>query len=154
MKDLFRRCATLCLSASAFLLIACGLRKGKEEEKALLQARGFAENYFLFQFDEAYSYCTPESKTWIAWKASNINADDLKSFNRAGVLPEIEIGAFRQEAMNDSCASVYCTVYNELASDSLERSGTVISKRVYLLPLVKRNGEWLVKMAGPLRSGM
>lgn len=153
MKDFFKKCRLEAgLMVLTGLFAACGGGGGSEEEQAVAQAREFAECYFNFRFDEAYRCCTPESRAWIALKASNVNAKDVEAANRNGRETRVEIGDFRRDKDSDSCATVRCTAYGVLLSDSLERAGAVSERAVFVVPLVRRAGQWLVKMEAPLRS--
>lgn len=152
MKDFFKKCCPTVCFALATGTFFCGCAEHGDEEQALLQARTFAGHYFNFRFNEAYLCCTPESRPWLVWKASSLTAGDMKAASRAAEAAHAETSDFRRRQTNDSCATVRCVVSNVLEADSLEAEGRVLSEAVYVLPLVKRDGHWLIKMEAPLRS--
>ncbi len=122
----------------------------KEYEQAKLTAEGFSAAFFNMDFDRAASFCAPESYPWIRFKASNITEKDLEVYNREQRLAESELDdlTFR----NDSTAVAVCNLSHVLLTDSLERQATMAQEMTFRIPLVKRDGKWLVKMEGPLQS--
>ena len=141
------RCWQACLLAA---LLAAGCTS-EEEEKAVAQATAFAEDYFNLRFDEAFARCTPDSRKWIAFRASNITERDLETLRAAG--EDAYVGSARCERMDDSTAVVRCVVCEALAPDSLEqRKGRIASRATYLIPLQKTGKKWRVRMEGPLRN--
>lgn len=152
MEDFFKKCRQTGIFFLMTGVFFGSCFKGDEEEKALLQARTFAVHYFNFQFDEAFLCCTPESRPWMVWKASSLTAADMEAANRTGATAQVEVSRFRRDRERDSCATVRCVVSNLLVADSLEVPGRLQSEAVYVLPLVKRGEQWLIKMEAPLRS--
>ena len=124
----------------------------EEEEKAEAKARKFAEAYFNLHFDDAFAHCTPDSRKWLHFRATNITESDLQAM-RSSLQPatvhDTEIKEF-----NDSTAIVRCTLYNVLAADSLEqRKGRVLPEAVFDIPLSRTQGnKWQVRMEGPLQN--
>ena len=102
------RCWRTCLLAA---LLAAGCTS-EEEEKAVAQATAFAEDYFNLRFDEAFARCTPDSRKWIAFRASNITERDLETLRAAG--EDAYVGSARCERMDDSTAVVRCVVCEAL----------------------------------------
>lgn len=129
---------------------ACGGNMEKEYEQAKLTAEGFSAAFFNMDFDRAASFCAPESYPWIRFKASNITEKDLEVYNREQRLAESELDdlTFR----NDSTAVAVCNMSHVLLTDSLERQATMAQEMTFRIPLIKRDGKWLVKMEGPLQS--
>lgn len=125
--------------------------ENKEEEKALQCAYDFSQYYFNLNFDRAYTYCTAESKKWMAFKASNITRRDMETFAHAESPALVSVSGFRK--LNDSTAQVSCTVEQALDADSLEQqTSRIIPRRTYICILVRREGKWKVKMEGPLQN--
>ena len=139
--------AVLCWLASG-LLTAC---TSEEEEKVAAQAKAFAECYFNLHFDEAFEKCTPESRKWIVFRASNLTEGDLEAVRQAE--EEAYVASINCRLTTDSTATATCKVCGTLAADSLEQTeGRILDKAEFSIPLVKRGRRWLVKMEGPLRS--
>ena len=126
------------------LLSSCHLM-GSDERRISQAAEEFAECYFNYDLDKAVNCCTPESKPWIQLLASNLSPEDIQHI-RESQQTEINIGD--AELLTDSSAVVPCQVkgFIDITAD------TTMQQRTYLIPLVCRNGQWRVRMAGPLRS--
>lgn len=141
-----------CRLASCLLaaLFAAGC-VSEDEEKAVAEAKGFAEDFFNLRFDEAYAHCTPDSRKWIAFRASNITEKDLEAVRAAE--EDAYVGSAHCERMDDSTALVRCVVCEGLAPDSLEqREGRIRPRATYLVPLQKTGEGWRVRMEGPLQN--
>lgn len=132
------------------MLSACGRNMEKEYEAAQATAEGFSEAFFNMDFDRAASYCAPESYVWIRFKASNITEKDLEVYNRKQRMAESELKDLTFP--NDTTATAVCNMSHVLLTDSLERQATMAQEKSFVIPMVKRDGEWLVKMEGPLQS--
>lgn len=129
---------------------ACSPNTEKEYEEAQTTAEGFSAAFFNMDFDRASSFCVPESYPWIRFKASNITERDLEVYNREQRTAESEMDDL--SFLNDTTATAICSLSHVLLTDSLERQATMAQEKSYIIPLVKRNGKWLVKMEGPLQS--
>ncbi len=141
-------CAAFCLIAGAFITTGC---MSEEEERAAAQAKDFAENYFNLRFEKAYETCTDDSRKWIAFRASNITERDLEAVRNAP--EEAYVSSVNCKLTSDSTAIARCTVHEALAADSLEqRTGRILEKAEYAIPLVKQGRRWRVRMEGPLRN--
>lgn len=132
------------------MLSACGRSMEKEHEAAKAVAEGFSEAFFNMDFDRAASYSAPESYIWIRFKASNITKKDLEVYNREQRTAESELDDLT--FLNDTTATAICNMSHVLLTDSLERQATMAQEKSFIIPLVKRDGQWLVKMEGPLQS--
>lgn len=135
-----------------FVVMACGNEDRRIEAEAVTTARSFASAYFNYRFNEAFACCAAESRPWLLLKASNLTARDMDVFNAEVHSATVVIDRFSRSCDNDSCATVRCTVGPVLLSDSLERPGRKADRAVYILPLVRRQERWLIKMEGPLRN--
>ena len=142
------------ISHAIFCLLIGAVSAGcmsEEEERAAAQAKKFAENYFNLHFEEAYETCTPDSRKWIAFRASNITERDLEAVRNA--TEEAYVSSVSCELTSDSTTLARCTVHEALTADSLEqREGRILEKAEYTIPLVKQGRRWRVRMEGPLRN--
>lgn len=129
---------------------ACNGSMKKEHEQAEASALGFASAFFNFDFERAASFCAPESYPWIRFKASNITEKDLEVYNNDGQMAEADLEDITFK--NDTTAVATCNMSHVLLTDSLERQGIMAQEKTFVIPLVKRNGKWVVKMEGPLQS--
>lgn len=129
---------------------ACAQDMEKEHEEAQVTAEGFSAAFFNMEFDRAASFCAPESYLWLRFKASNITEKDLEVYNREQRMAEAELDDLT--FLNDTTATAICNLSHVLLTDSLERQATMAQEKSFIIPLVKRDGRWLVKMEGPLQS--
>ena len=129
---------------------ACGHSMEKEHEEAKVVAESFSAAFFNMDFERAASFCVPESYAWIRFKASNITGRDLEVYNREQCTAEAELDDLTFP--NDTTATAICNLSHVLLTDSLERQATMAQEKSFIIPMVKRNGQWLVKMEGPLQS--
>lgn len=146
MKNLYSKW----LIPLSVIISACNGSMEKEHEQAKTSAQSFAAAFFNLNFDSAASFCVPESYPWIRFKASNITEKDLEVYNSAQQTAEAELKDLTFK--NDSTAIAVCKLSHVLLTDSLERKGIMTQEKAYIIPLVKRNGKWFVKMEGPLQS--
>lgn len=129
---------------------ACNGSTRKEREQAESAVLEFALAFFNFDFERASSFCAPESYPWIRFKASNITEKDLEVYNNDGQMAEADLEDITFK--NDTMAVAICNMSHVLLTDSLERQGIMAQEKTFIIPLVKRNGKWVVKMEGPLQS--
>lgn len=127
---------------------ACSVPDGERISEC---AEGFASGYFNLDFDEAAGYCTPGSKKWLMFKASNITRQDIEAFNANP--RDAGISVVDVELLDDSSARAWCVVENAVATDSLEQKhGRIVPRQKWIIPLVKRDKKWFVKMEAPLQN--
>lgn len=138
----------LCLLAAFILLFACRL---SDEQEIMERSADFARAYFNLRFDDAAALCVPESMPWIDFRASNITLSDTEAFN---ALPhEAQVSVSHVEWLCDTLVQTFCTVNGFISADSIEQTaGHVVPQQTFRIPLVKRNGMWLIKMEAPLQS--
>ena len=134
----------------AIIAFGCNRDMEKEYKQAKEVAESFSTYFFNMNFDQASVYCTPESYPWIRFKASNITSKDLEIYNREQRYAEVKLENLTFS--NDSTAVAICNLSDVLLTDSLERQATIAQEKSFIIPLVKRNDKWLIKMEGPLQS--
>lgn len=136
-------------AAAVMFLAACdvvsdandGVRKG---------AIAFSESYFSLDFHAALDRSTPESRKWISYAASNVSEEDLSVLRSYGQTAKVDVSGI--DLKSDTTAVVTLSVSGFLSTDSIGRPGHIVDKAVFRLPMVCREGRWLVRMEGPLRS--
>lgn len=111
----------------------------------------FAESYFNYDFKNAMQYCTPDSKKWLAYIASNISEADLvvlrdQEEGASVSIKDIEIHG------NDSTGVVRMIVRNFMCVDTIGRSGRMKPEGIFVFNIVKREGRWLIRMGGLPRN--
>lgn len=111
----------------------------------------FALNYFNLDIPSSAKYCTPESNRWLKFYAGNVSEEDLAVLQRQDEPASYEITDVAMLA--DTSAVVACKVSNFLKIEYVEKAGEMADDEVFYIPVVRRDGRWLVKMEAPLRSG-
>ena len=134
----------ICALMAGIMTTSCHLMSNDERQIAQ-QAEKFAEYYFNYDLDKAAGCCTTDSRPWIQLLASNLTAEDIRRI-RASQQTETIMGDV--EMLSDTSAVVSCQVseFIDITADTTKQ------QRTYLIPMVCRNGQWHVRMAGPLRS--
>lgn len=117
----------------------------KNEEQLRDTASAFAQTYFNWQFNDALTYCTPSSKRWMIYVASQVKQDDVEKLRNAeqGARPEIKKIHYEE---GDSVASVVMKVENFLSMDSLDAVGHFVKSATYTLQFVQLNERWKVRL--------
>lgn len=147
------RNAIIMFTVSACLSVTCSCSRdamSQEMDEALKAADNFAGCYFNYELEATKDYCTPESVVWLSFLASNINQEDIDIINEQDKPATVETKDV--EMTSDTTAVAICEVRNFLKLDTLGRPGEIASKALYPIPLVKRDGRWLVRMEGLLQS--
>lgn len=139
------------LSCLLVFFFSCSTDKIKENnDKIAVAAEGFVSEYFNLRLSSSLKYCTPESGKWIKFYAGNITSADLDAFRAAKESVSYEIKDIYM--LSDTSATVSFMVLNSLCVDDIETAGRVVDEAVFNIPMVKRDGRWLVKMESLLRS--
>ncbi len=115
------------------------------------EADSFATNYYNWHFKKALSYCTPESEKWLRFAASNVHKADVDLLRAKNEDAKIELGDISWQD-NDTLATIEIKVSDFLQMDSIGKAAHLIPEARFHLSMVMRNGKWMVKMGGPLRS--
>lgn len=130
--------------AALLTLTACG-KQGETQEEIEACVGDFAEKYCNYELHEALKLCTPESRKWIAYTASNITDDDLailRAQDEGAVADVTDI----EQSDSDSSAMATVVVSNFMFADSIGKPGRMVDEGTFLLPVVRRNGRWLVNL--------
>ncbi len=109
-------------------------------------ARDWAEAYFNYDFIKARKYTTAESCQWLNYAASNMTEGDISLWNEQDTPVEVSVTDVLEG--NDTMAIAIVDISYWLAMDSIGQGGNIKRNGRFTLNMVKRNGRWLVKMAG------
>ena len=131
-------------------LWGCHEAKTSAEEKAMNRVAAFADAYFNYDFGEALKMVTPESEKWLRFAASNVTQGDVDLLNAQDEAATVEAEDY--EWQNDSTLVVTVAVRNFLMKDSLGKEGVMADEAWFRLTAVQREGDYKVRMEGPLRS--
>lgn len=128
-------------------IVSC--TSSKDEEMAEEAVKNFAENYFGCKYSEAAEQCTPESRRWIEFVATNVSDSDLQVLNNS--LDETSFEVKDMTVGDDSTANCVVEAHNYLRLSSIEDKGQIAPSDSYSLKLVHKGGRWLVALDGVLK---
>lgn len=135
-----------------FLLTSCQLQDSSSASAVDSSLSKWAEAYFNFDYKEAIEYMTPESAKWIRFAASNITEKDVEFIREHSDKTLIEI-TDRQMVEGDSVCNARIHVSNFVQLGTGANGNQVIDNADFIIRMVKRNGNWLVRTEGLPRSG-
>ena len=138
---------TLVLALS-LLLIACNMIQNDDDE-ATSTAIQWGEAFFNCDYHTAEALCTPESRRWLQFAASNTTQQDLDLLKQHAA--EVEATDFFPEA-NDTLRVVELVVHNSISPSIHAGESSQVDKALFHITVVKRNSKWLVRMADLPRS--
>ena len=128
-----------------FLMVSCGQQGSERQLKEDVDS--FATQYYNWQFEQAIPYCTPASRAWLRFAASNVHPEDIEILRNREEGASIELGEIHY-ADNDSVASIDLTVRNYVRMDTIGKPAQVIMEDRYSLPLLYRNEQWRIDLKG------
>ena len=138
----------LLLFLAAILVAGCDV--GMDGDQQAREVAGdWADAYFNCDFKDASGYVTPESQKWLQYAASNTTAEELKMLKDAGGA-RVSVNNSFDEA-NDTMRLVTLNVSNVLTTQ--QQKPVLAKEGIFKVTVVKRDGEWLVRMAGLPQSG-
>ena len=133
---------TLVLALS-LLLAACDMIQNDDNE-ATSTAVQWGEAFFNCDYHAAEALCTPESRRWLQFAASNTTQQDLDLLKQHAA--QIEATDFFPEA-NDTLRVVELVVRNSVKPTVAGEEPSQVDEALFHTTVVKRNGYWLVRMA-------
>lgn len=136
--------------AGCMLIGLCACTDYKNEEQLIDTANAFAQSYFNWQFNDAQAHCTPSSRRWISYIASQVKQNDVDKLRGAEQGASSEIKKINYEE-GDSVASVVMKVENFLSMDSLGAVGHFVQSATCTLQLVQQAKRWKVRLTEPPR---
>ena len=138
----------LLLFLAAILVAGCDV--GMDGDQQAREVAGdWADAYFNCDFKDASGYVTPESQKWLQYAASNTTEEELKMLKNAGGA-RVSVSDSFDEA-NDTMRLVTLNVTNVLTTQ--QQKPVIAEEGTFKVMVVKRDGEWQVRMAGLLQSG-
>ncbi len=107
----------------------------------------WADAYFNCRLSEAQKYVTADSERWLRFVASNMTEGDVELLNARETGAEVEVTDVY--VGSDTLATAMVRVAGWLSWDSIGRPGKMHNEDgSFLIDLVKRDGRWMVRMAG------
>lgn|SRR5574344_361170 len=141
----------ICLLLMASLFAGCGNSPKGGEDSVETDVKAFADAYFNYEFPKAAKYCTPESERWLRYASSNVHQADVEVLRNAEEGASIEINDISYND-DDTTGTATVTARNYMRMDTIGNAGHIIKEALFKLPIVLRNGKWLIKMEDLPRS--
>lgn len=152
MKSIPGNIITLAFSmALAALAASCDGLTRNETEEVTGTVMGFSEAYFNFDLNTAADYCTPESRKWICFLASNVQEADLEIIRTQEQNATVKVKDISYSP-DDSTGTALIEAKDFLMLDTIGKSGHMKDEARFKLGFILHDGKCLIKMEGPLRS--
>lgn len=130
----------------SFVTTSC---KPTEKEQLVETIDSFSTSYFNWRFFQSVKYCTPESRRWLSYMVSQVSQSDIDTLRSLEEAATCKIGLIDT---HDSIAVADVSVSNFLNMDSIGKTGRIVEEATFKVPLVNRNGRWMVSLTSPLRA--
>ncbi len=152
MKSIFGNIITLAFSiAFAALAASCdGLTRNEAEEIEGV-VKGFSDAYFNFDLNTAANYCTPESRKWLCFLASNVQEADLEIIRTQEQGARVSVKDINYSP-DDSTGTALIEARDFLSLDTIGKPGHIKDKASFKVGFILYDGKCLIKMEGPLQS--
>lgn len=125
---------------------------GDGNEKQLVETVSlFSDSYFNWQYFRSVDYCTPDSKQWLSYMASQVDEADVEALRMQEERATVEIGNVDM-LPGDSVAMVKVEVYNYLNMDTIGTKGNTVDKGSFIIRVKRNDGVWKVQLTAPLRA--
>ena len=138
----------LLILAMVLSLTACNLTN-REDTLATDVAVQWGEAFFNCNYHAAQALSTPESRRWLQFAASNTTQQDLDLLKQHAA--EVEATEYFPAA-NDTLRVVQLVVRNSLSPAVNGGAPLQVDEALFSVTVVKRNDQWLVRMASLPRS--
>ena len=135
-----------------FLMGGCQVQDDHGKSAAEKSLTSWANAYFNFDYEKALKVMTPESGQWLRFTASNITQEDVDFIKQHDAQTQVEI-LNSQITEGDSICNAYIRVSNFIQLGNTAQDDQMIDTDEFLIQLVKRDGDWLVKTEALPRSG-
>ena len=129
-------------------MTACSLIQSADD-KATEVAVEWGEAFFNCDYHAAEALCTPESHRWLQFAASNTSQHDLDLLNQHAA--EVEATDYFPDA-SDTLRVVELMVRNSVSPSINASESSQIEEALFHITVVKRDGQWKVRMASLPRS--
>ena len=138
----------LLILAMVLSLTACNLTN-REDTLATDVAVQWGEAFFNCNYHAAQALSTPENRRWLQFAASNTTQQDLDLLKQHAA--EVEATDYFPAA-NDTLRVVQLVVRNNLSPAVNGGAPLQVDEALFSVTVVKRNDQWLVRMASLPRS--
>ena len=138
----------LIIFAITLSLAACDMPQN-DDDKATAVAVEWGEAFFNCDYHAAEALSTPESRRWLQFAASNTTQHDLDLLKQHAA--EVEATDYFPEA-SDTLRVVQLVVRNSISPSINAGESVQQEEALFHTTVVKRNGNWQVRMEGLPRS--
>ncbi len=134
--------------SGSMLLCTCGKT---DKEQLMETVDSFSNTYFNWQFHRAVAYCTPDSKRWLSYMASQVNQDDIDLLRSQTESAQAEI-VHVNILDGDSVAKVEVKVSNFLSMDTIGVKGKIEKEARFVISAKSVGNQWKIWLTSPLRA--
>lgn len=131
----------ICLVLCSLHIWACS--HPKDETKLKKTVNGFAQTYFNWQLKAALPYCTPASKKWLVYAASQLTQDDIALLKAQdeGASHQVKTISYNEK---DTTATVLISVKKAMILDTIGHVGRICKQADYELNCIYRHQNWKI----------
>lgn len=134
------------LAGTCLSLVSCNDVPNGEKKELDKEVTAFADAYFGYDFDLALQHCTPESRKWLVYAASNVHEEDLETLRSQEEGTSAEVIDYDFDS--DTTGTAIVEVHRFLQTDSIGQPGRMVDQATFSLPIVHTGGKWTVRMEG------
>lgn len=140
LSPLFACCAALAM------LMGNSACSGDNKDQLESTVDSFSTAFFNWRFPAALKYCTPQSRQYLVFAASQVNKSDVEALRnkQEGANYKIDNIDFK----DDSTATVKIVVSNFLAMDTIGLAPQAIAEKTFHLHAIERQGTWKIALEG------
>lgn len=121
------------------------------EEKAGETVAAFANAYFNWQFRRSLDFCTPDSRRWLSFMASQVGQEDVDFLRARKESARAEVVSVKL-MRGDTLAKAEVEAYEFLAMDSLYGRRKIEKEARFIIFAKLVNNQWKVCLTSPLRA--
>ena len=133
------------LTILSILLASCQMFNDNTSGAADKVVISWADAYFNYDYKKALKYMTPESEKWIQFAASNITEEDVEFIRQQVNAAKAEIKE-QHITESDTIGAMVISVSNYVQLGTIGKGNQVIDNGEFYIPLVKRDGQWKIRM--------
>lgn len=136
----------LACCAALALLMGSSACSGDNKDQLENTVDSFSTAYFNWRFPAALKYCTPQSRQYLVFAASQVNKSDVEALRNKQEGANYKIANI--DFKDDSTATVKVVVSNFLAMDTIGLAPQAIAEKTFHLHAIERQGTWKIALEG------
>lgn len=148
MMKIRKQMLSLIFSFFIILVMVLGGSACSGDNKDQLESTvdSFSMAYFNWRFPAALKYCTPQSRKWLVFAASQVNESDVEALCNKQEGADCKIDDM--DFSDDSTATVSVVVSNFLAMDTIGHVPETKVEKTFRFHAVERQGMWKIQLDG------